>query len=178
MKTQMKSNRIALFLAAGAVLSTSSALAWNTENETVSAQSSSASKHDGDGRQIAALLPIPALPQVLPKTAITVGPMHHPALAQANEHWRKVTFTVPASLGEAADFCGSTANHTGKVAANKFLETSAWLNTFIKQMSSPPHMSPAMEISQVQPKPALQQVSFHNKRWYMPDGRVKTLTIR
>lgn len=139
-------------------------------------QSDASARTDADGRQIAAILPVPAVPAVLPRKMVAKSANDTERMNNAaSGRWKKVTIEVPASLPDAAEFCTITANRFGKVATDKVLQASSWLTAFATRMNSVPTITPAVPLYGNSPN-KLQPVSFsENKRWVMPDGRVKTL---
>ncbi len=141
-------------------------------------------RNDSNGRQIAAIVPvIPVAHPVGPKLSTNHGlstTATKPSTS-TDPHWRTVSISVPTTVAEAADFCGSVASKAGQIAAEKVIQASAWLSVFIKQMTAPPTMTPAAPIynnTKGANQPQLQQVKFNNKPWVMSDGRVKTLIQR
>jgi len=173
----MKAPQIAVLLTASiSALSFQAAWADHTADSASVVSRTGSAKADSNGRQIAAVLPVMAAPKTAPKGIVPIKSINHPS-DTASTRWRKVTFAVPTSVGEAADFCGTTANKAGKVAAAKFLETASWTHAYVKQMGKTPLITPAAEIARPAPK-VVQPVAFHHKSWYMSDGRVKTLTQR
>jgi hypothetical protein len=141
---------------------------------------SSAANRDNSSRQIASVAAPVAVPvQFMPKIPTHVV-RTAAKQAAASIGWKKVSFSVPTRVDEAADYCVVTATRLSRVATEKALEVGAWLAALSKQMGSPTTITPGGSTYQQVPvaKPQLQALSCQNRLWYMPDGRLKTLTQR
>jgi hypothetical protein len=127
---------------------------------------------DGSGRQIAQLSPIV---QASPHSVHTTWRASTTTIG-----WKKVSFSVPTNVDEAADYCVVTASRLGKAAGEKAVAIGAWLSALSKQLGSPGTITPGGPTYQQTPlaKPQTQALNYQNRLWYMPDGRLKTLTQR
>lgn len=126
---------------------------------------------DNSGRQLAVLSPVPLSAHVVAHAV--------PAkTTSASELTKAIKLQIPTAVDEAADYCVVTSNKLKYVAAEKAQEVTKWLTAFWKQMNAPvPSATPAAPLYQVTTANT-QPVVYNNGRWYMPDGRLKTLVHR
>jgi hypothetical protein len=134
---------------------------------------------DNSNRQIASVAPLAVPVQFVPKIPSHVARTAAKSAA-VTLGWKKVSFSVPTRVDEAADYCVVTATRLSKAASEKALEVGAWLAALAKQMGSPTTITPSGSTYQHVPvaRPQLKALSCQNRLWYMPDGRLKTLTQR